>query len=124
MASTRLFDIDQALKPSAVTGDLVDLYNEKAVNQSIDLFISNPYRIGEGLSNTIFSSIYTDFQEDDLVDFQASLAQSLARDLPILEVVDLQVFPEPLLRRIRVQFVWRLKGFSMTGKYNSFWQNK
>jgi len=48
----QVFDIDYDLKEDSTNKDFKDLYDKDAINQGIDIWISMPYRIGQGLGST------------------------------------------------------------------------
>jgi hypothetical protein len=121
MANLNLFDIDIDLQKSPDTNDFVELANHECVNQSIDLFITNPYRIGKGLTNRIFASVFSDLNsqtEDDLAD---SILEEMELRYPFLTVEGINVESDHRNRRIKIKMYWSLREGALSGEYQRYW---
>jgi len=123
-ADIQLFDLDQSLKLDPATKDFKELYNQDAINQAIDLFIANPYRIGVGLSNSLFDSVFTDLVGSETQELGFRIRKEFQENFTILRITSLFVSPEPEQRRIRIQLVWEMADFNLTGSYLRFWNAK
>jgi len=121
MATVKLFDLDQSLKEDPTTKDFKELYNKDVVNQSIDIFLSNPYRIGVGLSNRIFDSVFADMNGSTDFELSNSLKTSFANDYPFIQIQSLKVTTDPTQRRLKIQMIWNIPNFQLTGDYTRFW---
>lgn len=116
-----IFDIDKSLKADTLTKDFKDIYNEDAINQGIDIYLTNPYRIGHGTVNTIFSSLYMDIangSEDGLI---RSITDSLSKTFPEIVVKNIVAEPQPSQRSIYIRVEWEMSLYNITGTYTRYW---
>jgi hypothetical protein len=118
----QLFDLDYDLKEDPNTKDFKELYNEEAVNQSIDIWISMPYRVGQGYTNSIISRVFTDLNYKEIVDFQRDIATEFERNYPMLQLINLKVTPDTVKRYLYVSLSWKLVKFDLYGQYTRYWR--
>lgn len=121
MAELNLFDINYDLTTDPTTKDFREIYNEEVVNQMLDLYIGTPYRIGQGLTNNIFYNLFSDITLTTEEDLQIELQDQFKRYFQFLNVLDLEVTPEPEKRRIYIRLTWSLRGTTIAGFYQRYW---
>lgn len=124
MFTLRLFDIDKSLEIDSSTKDFKTVYNEEAVNQSIDVFLTNPYRIGRGLTNSLFTSVFADIGIKKEIDIQRDIEIEMERNYPFISVRYIDVTSIPEQRKIKVFLRWSLKGTEVTGDYTRYWEQR
>jgi hypothetical protein len=124
MADLKLFDLDYSLNIDSRTRDFKEIYNSEVVNQMIDLYIGTPYRIGQGLTNNIFQTLFTDITLKTQEDLQIELQDQFERFFQFIDVLDLTVEPQPEKRRIWVRLTWSLRGSTIAGYYTRYWSNE
>lgn len=118
----QLFDIDQDLIEDPTTKDLKEIYNEEVINQSIDLWISVPYRIGEGMTNNILATIFSDLNTKTEIDLVRDIEESFEDNYQMLLLRNVEVESDPENRRIYVSIDWSIKNFpNISGTYNRYW---
>jgi len=117
----QLFDIDLDLKVDPNTNDFKELYDEDTVNQSIDLFLSNPYRIGTGLTNGLFNMLFTDIQVSTVEDIKRVIREEFEYNYPMVIIDSLIVHKESNQRRIRISMRWTLAEVSLSGTFDRYW---
>ncbi len=117
----RVFDIDYDLKMDPDTKDFKELVNEEAVNQSLDLFITTPYRIGIGYTNNLLNILFTDLTQKTKNDVIIEIQESLTDNYQILDwnVIDVDI--DYIKRTIYVYIEWSFKDFDLSGKYSRYW---
>jgi len=121
MAQVFLFDIDTSLKVDPSTGDFQEVIGAEVVNQALDIFITNPYRVGIGLTNTLFNTIFTDLDalsEDTLI---ANITTQIETFFRIIEIKGLQIQVFAPERKIKISLKWKLRNFNVVGELNRFW---
>jgi len=121
MANIDLFDVDLSLKEDTLTKDIKEIYNEDVINQSIDIFVSNPYRIGVGLTNQVFDRVYTDIVTENLFELEQDLVQEFQENFNIITVNELTVEPINGNRALKIQLFWTLTGYELQGTYRRIW---
>ena len=117
----QLFDIDYDLQEDPDTKDLKELYNEDAINQSIDLWLSHPYRIGVGNTNTLINYLFTDLIVKTEQDIANIISREFDRNYQMIRLLDIDVVSELNKRRIYVKLEWELKNYDVSGIYTRFW---
>jgi hypothetical protein len=119
-----LFDLDISMAPDAVTGDLTDLYNEEAVNQSIDLWISSSYRVERGNTSGVGNYLFTDLDNKSNEIIKQEIQQEFEDNFSIINVDDLQVESDTQTRKIKINISWSLKNINISGEYSRYWNQK
>ena len=122
MANVVVSDIDLSFIPDPDTKDLKDIYQVEAVNQSIDLFISNPYRIKQGLTNNIFTMVFSDLSYADSYTLSSMVSNQIVNNYRILDIISLVVEPIIEKRKYYIKLVWRLKNTTLSGTYERYWE--
>ena len=121
MPVIELFDVDMNMQVDPLTRDLKTLNNEDAVNQSIDLFITNPRRIGVGLSNTIFEYVFSDVSLTSVSHLTDDIKEQFKQGYPLLTIKTFIITPEPTKRRLKVYMEWSIDETTLTGVYTRYW---
>lgn len=117
----QLFDLDYNLDVPSDTKDIKDIYNEDAVNQSIDLWIMVPYRLGVGLTNNLAQILFADINVKTEEDIKEEILTTFSRFYSALNIDYLKVDSDPNNRRIFVSLNWSLKNYNLSGNYTRFW---
>jgi hypothetical protein len=120
----QLFDIDYNLKEDPNTRDLKELYNIDAVNQSIDIWLTVPYRIGKGLSNGLLAQVFINISQKTTIDIQRDIEDEFKRNYQVLNILQVLVTPEPVNLRYKIKVYWQIPNTSVSGVYNRFWYNR
>jgi len=119
----QIFDMDIDLQESPETKDLTDVYNEDAVNQSIDLFVTYPYRISKGLTNRIFTKIFSDLTFKTETDIIRDIEDEFEENYPLLELNNVEVERIPNLRKLKIKIDWKIRGYELSGTYKRYWES-
>lgn len=121
MARLDLFDIDMSLEVDPSTRDLKTTYNEEAVNQSIDLFLTNPYRIGVGLTNRIFSMVFSDMKVEQIADLKDTIETEFRRSYYLIAFKKFNLIPDSGNRRMLASIDWYIPKSTLSGQYVRYW---
>ena len=121
MGIYEFFDIDASLTVDPDTKDLKELYNDQAVNQAIDIFISNPYRIGVGTTNRIFDMVFNDVRFVDINDLTITLEDNFKRGFNLIAFNEIIVIPQPNKKRYRITLNWFIPNTDISGTYDRYW---
>jgi hypothetical protein len=120
----KIFDIDYDLTIDPNTKDYKELYNEDAINQSIDLWLSHPYRISLGWQNALINYVFSDLTNTTEDEIRDIVEDELARNYQIISVQSVEVEIDYNKRRIYISVSWRLADFpSVAGVYTRFWES-
>lgn len=118
----QVFDIDYDLEEDSSTKDLTVLYNEDAINQSIDVWISVPYRIGVGYTNSLINQIFIDIQLKTEIDLARIIQEEFERNYYMLKLRGVIVESDPNNRRVYVSISWELRDYpEISGTYQRYW---
>jgi hypothetical protein len=117
----KLFDLDLDLKQDSYTKDLKELYNIDVINQSIDIFLTTPYRIGKGFTNSLFDKVFTDINFKNNIDIARDLEEEFTINYQLLKINDITIESDTKNRRIFVRLDWAVKDFGISGNYSRYW---
>jgi len=117
-----VFDIDLDLQVDNTTRDLKELYDDEAINQSIDIWISVPYRIGVGYTSSLIGLVFTDIGQKTDSDIADDIESEFERNYQLLKLNSVQVESDENNRKIFVKIDWRLKDYPLAGTYQRYWE--
>jgi len=117
----KLFDLDYDLQADSTTNDFKELYNVDAINQSIDIWLTTPYRIGEGFTNNLLSLVFSDINLKTEDDIRNEILDEMENNYQFLEVQNLRIESDPKNRRIYVSLDWMVKTYEVSGNYSRYW---
>ena len=119
--AVKLFDLDLDLQEDITTKDFKEIGDEEVVNQSIDIFITTPYRIGQGITNNLLNVLFTDMKTKTKFDIMRDIEEEFEEHYQLVKIDRLDVDLDYNNRRIYVILEWSLNGFDMSGKYSRYW---